>query len=192
MSRNWPTYNGLKWDNKPENFPQFNKNIMDFISQPFPFEDPVLQANVKSWNVAAMGKMSFLHKIPECSSSDWNQWDMAILIGETNVKFPNSISSQMKAELLDVEAKLGEYWGPWGAIQRTLFQSLDAVVERKTVLNAINAHDDYFYFSRAMKSFRNRYDAYLAAGENETLLEDRCKTRIRDGAAKIVDSSTFD
>jgi hypothetical protein len=43
-----------------------------------------------------------------------------------------------------------------------------------------------------MKSFRDRYDAYLAAGENETLLEDRCKTRIRDGAAKIVDSSTFD
>ena len=107
----------------------FNKNIMDFISQPFPFEDPVLQADVKSWNVAAMGKMSFLHKIPECSSSDWNQLDMETLIDETNVKFPNSVSPQMKAELLDVEANLGEYWGPWGAIQLTLFQSLDAAVE---------------------------------------------------------------
>ena len=49
----------------------------------------------------------------------------------------------MKVELFDVEAKLG---GQVGAIHITLFQSLDVAVERKSVFNAIYAHDDYICF----------------------------------------------
>ena len=136
--------------------------------------------------------MSFLDEVPKCGSSNWNQWDMNNLVDATNAKFPNRISPEMKAELLDVEAQVGESWGPWGAIQRTLFQSLSSAVERKTILNSINAHGDCFCYSRAMKLFRDRFDMYLESGENTTLLEERFKTRIREGIASINDATTFD
>jgi hypothetical protein len=57
-------------------------------------------------------------------------------------------------------------------------------------LDSINDHDDYFCYSRAMKMFRDRYDAYLdsEAGENATLLDKLFKARIREGMAKITDA----
>ncbi len=126
---------------------------MDYTSQPFPFEDPQFQANVKSWNVSAMNSMAFLDQVPKCGSSNWNQWNMNDLVDATNANFPNRISPEMKAELLDVEVQVGESWGPWGAIQRTLLQSLSSAVERKSILNSesINAHTDCFCYNHAMK-----------------------------------------
>jgi hypothetical protein len=105
--------------------------------------------------------MSFLDEVPKCSSSNWNQWDKNILVDATNVNFPNRISPQIKAELLDVKAQVGESWGPWGAIQRTLFQSPSSAVERKSILNSIYAHGNCFCYSRSMKIFRERFDMYL-------------------------------
>ena len=119
--------------------------------------------------------MSFLDEVPKCGPSNWNQWDMNNLVDATNAKFPNRISAEMKAELVEVELQVGESWGPWGAIQRTLFQSLSSAIERKSILNSINAHGDCFCYSRAMKMFRDRFDMYLESGENTTLLEERFK-----------------
>ena len=87
MSRVWPTYNDPKWDGKPENLPMFFKNTIHFTkftAQPFPLQDPQLQANVKSWNVSVIVLMSFLGNIPRCSPSDWNQWDKNGLVNYNN------------------------------------------------------------------------------------------------------------
>ena len=154
---------------------------MDHISQPYPLKDSRLRAGIESWDISAMGIMSFLDNIPTCGPQDWDQWDMDDLVNDTNAKYPNRITPAMRAALIEVESQLAEHFNIWGGIQRTLFQSLIASVETKSVFNSINAYEDFFCFSRACKIFRDRYDLYLSSGQNATLLEERYKDQIRQG-----------
>jgi hypothetical protein len=50
-------------------------------------------------------------EIPTYGPYDWNQWDMEDLVNGTNGKYPDRISSQIKAQLLyvQVELKLCEF-----------------------------------------------------------------------------------
>ena len=196
MSRTWSKYEGPTYDGTPESspdmFPMFFKNVMDYISNPFPYEDHRLGQN-KSWDVSAMGLMSFLDVIPTCGPHDWDQWQMDQLILNTNAKFPNRITPAMNASLLAIEVDLAEHFGIWGAIQRTLFNSLNSAVENKSVFNSIDAHSDYFCFSRAMKIFRDRFDLFLNSGQILTLLEDRFKDRLRNSFdPQNLDIKSFD
>jgi hypothetical protein len=126
-----------------------------------------------------MGYMSFLDTIPTCGSADWDQWDMQDLINETNTNHPDRITPTMESALLELERQLSMLYLIWGAIQRTLFQSLVSSVGNQAVFHSINSFEDFVCFSRAFKKFRDRYDLYLASGQNLTLLEERYKNQIR-------------
>ena len=193
MSRtSYPIFSGPKWDANPETFPRWWKALSDHISQHYPLKDSRLQAGIESWDVSAMALMSFLDEIPNCGSHDWNAWQMSDLIDDTNANSANRLTPSMEAALIEIELQLGEHYTIWGGIQRTLFQSLIASVENKSVFDSIEASTDYFYFSRACKIFRDRYDLYLASGQNATLLEERYKDQLRHGLdPQHLDTVTF-
>ena len=62
---------------------------MDHISQPYPLKDSRLRAGIESWDISAMGTMSFLDNIPTCDPHAWDQWDMDDLMNDTNANLPS-------------------------------------------------------------------------------------------------------
>mmetsp|Transcript_62365 Transcript_62365/g.167309 ORF Transcript_62365/g.167309 Transcript_62365/m.167309 type:complete len:83 (+) Transcript_62365:162-410(+) len=78
---------------------------MNHIAQGLVYDSPLTNpADSKiEWNICGMAYMQFLIRIPQNTAVDWDEWDIEVLIDETNAQFPGRITPFMAAHLLQVE-----------------------------------------------------------------------------------------